>query len=358
MGPYTLAKAHSPNWIDDIPVLGPEALADYEAHAAIALMREEHRFLRDHFEVLQANMEADVELAVIIDHAKRLMAISAKHFFHEEWAMRASCFPDLAAHQVDHRRFINDADNMLCNLRSSGLGRHEWMGIADIYWRWMDRHQKNDRRFTEYCHELVDARELVFDPGQESNLESVKLIGERRFAAVLCADIAGFARLVGENETETIASWCSCWHEIVKPSVIAHDGRIVKSTGDGFVAEFALPGDAGRCALAIQTAVNQRRNTVSLRQLLLRMGIHVCHVVPCGTDIFGHGVNIAARLQAEASPGTICISARARRAIGSPENYGFLDLGFRCLKNIDEPLQIYVIEPRDWPERLMPLRPV
>jgi class 3 adenylate cyclase len=165
-------------------------------------------------------------------------------------------------------------------------------------------------------------------------------------------------KITGYSRLFEVSSWCSCWHEIVKPSVIAHDGRIVKSTGDGFVAEFALPGDAGRCALAIQTAVNQRRNTVSLRRLLLRMGIHVCHVVPCGTDIFGHGVNIAARLQAEASPGTICISARARRAIGSPENYGFLDLGFRCLKNIDEPLQIYVIEPRDWPERLMPLRPV
>jgi class 3 adenylate cyclase len=278
------------------------------------------------------------------------MAISAKHFLHEEWAMRVSCFPDLGAHQVDHRRFIDDADNMLRNLRSSGLGRHEPMGIADVYWRWMDRHQKNDRHFTEYCHELLDARELVFGPRQEYSLESVKPIGERRFAAVLCADIAGFARLVGENETGTIATWCSCWHEIVKPSVIAHDGRIVKSTGDGFLAEFALPGDAARCAVAIQTAVNQRRNTVSLRRLLLRMGIHICHVVPCGTDIFGHGVNIAARLQAEASPGTICISARARRALGSPEEYGFLNLGFRRLRNIDEPLQVYVIEPRDRPE--------
>ena len=324
-----------------------ETPPDYEAHAAIALIREEHRFLRDHFEALQAVLEADVDRTVITDHAKRLIAISTKHFVHEEWAMGVSCFPDLASHQNEHHRFISDADDMLCNLRSSALGRQERTGFADAYWRWMDRHRIFDRRFNEYCHELVDARELVFDPRQECGLESARAIGKRRFAAVLCADIAGFARLVGENETETTATWCSCWHEIVKPSVIAHDGRIVKSTGDGFLAEFALPGDAARCAVAIQTAVNQRRNTVSLRRLLLRMGIHICHVVPCGTDIFGHGVNIAARLQAEAAPGAICISARARRAIDSPREYEFIDLGFRRLRNIDEPLQVYVIEHRD-----------
>ncbi len=328
----------------------PEAPPDYKAHAAIALIREEHRFLRDHFEALQTNLQADVDLAVIIDRAQRLVVISDKHFRHEEWAMGVSCFPDLASHQNVHRRFISDADDMLCSLRSSALGHQERMGFADAYWRWMDRHQIYDRRFSEYCHELLDARELVFDPRQEYGLETAKAIGEHRFAAVLCADVAGFARLVGENEGETIAAWCSCWHEIVKPTVIAHDGRIVKSTGDGFVAEFALPNDAARCALAIQTAVNQRRSIVSFRRLMLRMGIHICHVVPCGTDIFGHGVNIAARLQAEASPGTICISERARRAIGSPEEYGFIDLGFRRLRNIDEPVQVYALEIRDRPE--------
>lgn len=328
----------------------PEAPPDYEAHATIALIREEHRFLRDHFEALQTKLQDDVDLSVIIDHAKKLMAISAKHFRHEEWAMEVSCFPDLASHRNVHRRFISDADEMLCSLSSSALGRQERMGLADAYWRWLDRHQIHDRRFTEYYHGLLDAPEFVFDPRQEYGLETAKAIGEHRFAAVLCADVAGFARLVDENERETVAAWCSCWHEVVKPTLIAHDGRIVKSTGDGFVAEFALPSDATRCALAIQTAVDQRRGIVSLRRLMLRMGIHVCHVVPCGTDIFGHGVNIAARLQAEARPGMICISARARRAIGSPEEYGFIDLGFRRLRNIDEPIQVYAIELRDRPE--------
>jgi class 3 adenylate cyclase len=329
----------------------PEAPAGYEAHAAIALISEEHRFLHGQFEALEAELEAGIELAVVTDHARRFMAITAKHFLHEEWAMRVSCFPDLAVHEVNHRRFISDADDMLCNLRSSAWRRQERTAVADVYWQWMDRHQAYDRRFTEYFRELLDARELIFDPRQEFSLQSPKPIGERRFAAVLCADVAGFARLVGENEAETIAAWCSCWHEILKPAVIAHDGRIVKSTGDGFVAEFGLPSDAACCALAIQTAVNQHRSTVSLcKRLTLRMGIHVCHVVPCGTDIFGHGVNIAARLQAEASPGTICISASARRAIGSPEEFSFIDLGFRRLRNIDEPLQVYAIEPRDRPK--------
>ena len=328
----------------------PEAPPDFEAHAAIALIREEHRFLRDQFEALQTNLQADVDFPLIIDCAKKLIAISAKHFRHEEWAMEVSCFPDVASHRNIHCRFISDAEDMLCSLRSSALGRQERMGLADAYWRWMDRHQIHDRHFTEYYHGLLDVPEFVVDPRQEHGLETAKAIGEHRFAAVLCADVAGFARLVGENERETVAAWCACWHEIVQPTVIAHNGRIVKSTGDGFVAEFALPGDAARCALAIQAAVNQRRSIVSLRRLTLRMGIHVSHVVPCGTDIFGHGVNIAARLQAEAQPGTIYISGRARRAIGSPEEYRFIDLGFRLLRNIDEPIQVYAVAIPDRPE--------
>jgi class 3 adenylate cyclase len=334
----------------------PQAPAGYQAHAAIALICEEHRFLRGQCETLHADLEADVELAAIAGHAKRFMAITAEHFLHEEWAMRVSYFPDLAIHEVNHRRFISDANDIICKLPSSAWRRREGMALAEIYWHWMDHHQAYDRRFSEYSHELLDARELIFDPTQEFGLESPKAIGERRFAAVLCADVAGFARLVGENEAETIAEWCSCWHEIVKPAVIAHDGRIVKSTGDGFIAEFALPRDAVFCALAIQTAVSQRTSTASLgRRLMLRMGIHACHIVPCGTDIFGHGVNIAARLQAEASPGTICISESARRTIGSPEELGFIDLGFRRLRHIDEPLHVYVIEPRDQPNN--PSRP-
>ena len=133
----------------------------------------------------------------------------------------------------------------------------------------------------------------------------------------------------------------------MKPTIRAHDGRLVKSTGDGFVAEFASASDAVHCAVAVQGAVAQRRSMLSPNRLMLRMGIHLCQIVPCGTDIFGHGVNIAARLQAEASPGAICISARARRAIGSHPDYEFVDLGVRRLRNIDEPLRVYVIEHRD-----------
>jgi hemerythrin len=154
-----------------------ETTPNYEAHAAIALIREEHRFLRDHFEALQAVLEADVDRSAITDQAKRFMAISTKHCLHEEWAMRLSCFPDLTSHRNEHHRFISDADDLLCNLRSSALVRQERMGFADAYWRWMDRHRIFDRRFTEYCHDLVDARELVFDPRQEYGLESARAVG-------------------------------------------------------------------------------------------------------------------------------------------------------------------------------------
>jgi class 3 adenylate cyclase/hemerythrin len=328
-----------------------EAPAGYEAYAAVALMCEEHRFLSGQFQALATEVEGDIELAAVTGRARKFMTFAAKHFLHEEWAMRISCFPELEVHELDHVRFISEADEMLGKLSSSPWRRRERLIIADVYWQWMDRHQAYDHSFTEYFREMLDARELMFDPGHEISFESPKAIGERRFAAVLCADVAGFARLVCENEAETIAAWCSCWHEIVKPAVIAHDGRIVKNTGDGFVAEFALPRDAVYCALVIQTAANQLGSTVTLgRRLMLRMGIHVCHVVPCGTDIFGHGVNIAARLQAEASPGTICISENVRRTIGSPEGFGCIDLGLRRLRNIDEPLRAYVIDPRDRPK--------
>ncbi len=325
----------------------PEAAAGYEAHAAIALVSGEHRFLRGQLQTLPADLEAGVDLAVITGHARKFMALTIKHFVHEEWAMRASSFPDLTGHESKHRRLISEADDMLRKLYSSGSSREERTALTDFFLRWMDHHQEDDSRFIEYCHELVNARELMLDPTQEFSLESPNAFGERRLAAVLCADVAGFSRLVGENEAQTIADWCSCWHEIVKPAIISHGGRMVKSTGDGFIAEFASASDAVYCALAIQTAANPGGSTTSLfRRLMLRIGIHLCQVVPYGTDIFGHGVNIAARLQSEAPPGSVCISESGRRAIGSPEGMNFIDFGFRQLRNIDEPFRIYLIEPR------------
>jgi adenylate cyclase len=236
---------------------------------------------------------------------------------------------------------------MLRKLYYSAWRREERAALAETFLRWMDHHQADDSLFIEYCHELTNARELMFDPTQEFSLDSPQTFGERRLAAVLCADVAGFARLVGENEAQTIADWCLCWHEIVRPAVISHNGRIVKGTGDGFIAEFGSARDAVDCALAIQTAQNPGEGTTSLfRRLMLRIGIHLCHVVPYGTDIFGHGVNIAARLQSEAPPGSVCISESGRRAIGSPEGMNFIDFGFRQLRNIEEPFHIYLVEPR------------
>jgi class 3 adenylate cyclase len=325
----------------------PEARAGYEAHAAIALVSGEHRFLRGQLENLPADLEAGGDLAVVIGHARKFVAHTINHFLHEEWAMRASSFPDLTSHDSGHRRFISEADDMLRKLHSSASRRQEGRTLTETFLRWMEHHQAHDSHFIEYCHQLVNARELMFDPTQEFSLESPEKFGERRLAAVLCADVAGFARLVGENEAQTIADWCSCWHEIVRPAVISHSGRIVKSTGDGFIAEFASARDAVDCALAIQIAANPDGGTTSLfRRLMLRIGIHLCYVMPYGTDIFGHGVNIAARLQSEAPPGSVCISESGRRAIGSPEGMNFIDFGFRQLRNIEEPFRIYLVEPQ------------
>lgn len=178
----------------------PEVAAGYEAHAAIALVSGEHRFLRGQLQTLPADLEAGVDLAVITGHARKFMALTIKHFLHEEWAMRASSFPDLTGHESKHRRLISEADDMLRKLYSSASGRKQSTALNEMFLRWMEHHQADDSRFIEYCHDLVNARELMLDPTQEFSLESAGAFGERRLAAVLCADVAGFSRLVGENE--------------------------------------------------------------------------------------------------------------------------------------------------------------
>ena len=132
---------------------------------------------------------------------------------------------------------------------------------------------------------------------------------QRRLAAVLAADVAGYSRLMGRDEERTLAQLKTLRKTLVDPAIASHRGRIVKTTGDGLLAEFASAVDAARCAVEIQQEmINGRAAESPDLRLEFRIGIHVGDIIIDEDDIFGDGVNIAARLEGIAEPGGICIS--------------------------------------------------
>jgi class 3 adenylate cyclase/DNA-binding SARP family transcriptional activator/TolB-like protein len=168
----------------------------------------------------------------------------------------------------------------------------------------------------------------------------------RRLAAILAADVAGYSRLMHEDEEATHATFNSIMAGFVQPSVRRHAGRIVKSTGDGFIAEFASAVEAVRCALEFQEAVVHRASTVpAKRRLLFRVGIDVGDIIVEKNDIFGDHVNIAARLEQLAEPGGILISGSVHDYVRDRITCHFEDTGSRQVKNIARPIQAFAISP-------------
>ena len=166
----------------------------------------------------------------------------------------------------------------------------------------------------------------------------------RRLAAVLVADVAGYSRLMHENEEATHATFSTAMSSFVVPSIRRHAGRVVKTTGDGFLAEFSSAVEAVRCALEFQEAV--RREVMPLpsqERLLFRVGIDVGDVIVEKNDIYGDHVNIAARLEQLAKPGGILISADAHHYVHDRVNCRYHDLGERQVKNIARPVRIFQI---------------
>ena len=134
--------------------------------------------------------------------------------------------------------------------------------------------------------------------------------------AILAADVAGYSRLVGADEEGTLAQWKAHWRELIDPKITEHRGRIVRITGDGLLAEFASVIGAVRCAVEVQRAMCERNTDVSQeKQIEFRMGINVGDIIIDGTDMWGDGVNVAARLEAMAEPGGICISGRVQEDV-------------------------------------------
>lgn len=165
---------------------------------------------------------------------------------------------------------------------------------------------------------------------------------ERRLAAVLAADIAGYSLLMGRDEEGTLTQLKAFRKTLVDPTIAAHRGRIVKTTGDGMLVEFASAVDAARCAVEIQRGVAAENVDIPQRaRIEFRIGIHVGDIIFDDNDIFGDGVNIAARLEGIAQPGGICISDDAQRQIRGKLDSPFEDMGPQNLKNITEPMRAW-----------------
>jgi adenylate cyclase len=168
---------------------------------------------------------------------------------------------------------------------------------------------------------------------------------ERRLAAILAADVAGYSRLMGVDEEGTLAALKACRHELVDPKVAEHRGRIVKTTGDGALVEFASAVDAVRCAMEIQRGMAARGAAVPEdHRIEFRIGINVGDIISDGGDIYGDGVNIAARLETLASPGAICLSDNAYQQIKGKLALDVNDMGEQSLKNIAWPVRVYRVQ--------------
>ena len=166
----------------------------------------------------------------------------------------------------------------------------------------------------------------------------------RRLAAILAADVAGYSRLMGTDEEGTHERLKAHLGELVNPKIAEHRGRIVKNTGDGLLAEFASVVDAVRCAVEVQRGMADREPGVPEdRRIRFRIGINLGDVIVEEHDIFGDGVNVAARLEALAEPGGICVSRIVRDQVRDRLDYAFVDMGAQSVKNIPRPVRVFAL---------------
>jgi adenylate cyclase len=173
---------------------------------------------------------------------------------------------------------------------------------------------------------------------------------ERRLAAILAADVAGYSRLMGKDEEGTLAALKAIRRELGDPKIAEHKGRIVKTTGDGMLVEFPSVVGAVRCAVEIQRGMAERNAAVPAgKRIEFRIGINLGDIILDDGDIFGDGINIAARLEALAAPGGICIASSAHEQVRDKLDLVFEDLGEQQVKNIARPVRVYRVSRRKPP---------
>src|SRR5215468_5918714 len=171
---------------------------------------------------------------------------------------------------------------------------------------------------------------------------------ERRLAAIMAADVVGYSRLMGEDEEGTLAALKGIRRELAEPKIAENRGRIVKTTGDGLLAEFSSVVDAVQCAVEVQREMALRNTAVpQARRIEYRVGINLGDVIIDEHDIYGDGVNVAARLEALADPGGICISRVVRDQVRDKLDYAFEDLGEQSVKNIARLVRVYALRAQD-----------
>ena len=168
----------------------------------------------------------------------------------------------------------------------------------------------------------------------------------RKLAAIVATDVVGYSRLAGTDEDRILARLRALRSDLIDPTIAVHNGRVVKRTGDGSLVEFRSVVDAVRCAIEVQNGLVERNAGLPPeRRIEFRVGIHVGDVVEeSDGDLMGDGVNIAARLEAIAKPGAICLSEDAYRQVRARLDLAVNDLGPTQLKNIAEPVRVYSLE--------------
>src|SRR6185312_9699025 len=165
---------------------------------------------------------------------------------------------------------------------------------------------------------------------------------QRRLAAILAADVVGYSRLMGQDEVGTLAALKARRKDVLEPLVKRHRGRVFKVTGDGVLIEFGSAVSAVQCAVDLQHGMAAaNRDQPEDHRILLRIGVNLGDVMVEGSDLYGDGVNIAARLEAIAEPGNVIVSGTAFDHIKSKVRVGFDDIGAQILKNIAEPVRAY-----------------
>jgi adenylate cyclase len=167
----------------------------------------------------------------------------------------------------------------------------------------------------------------------------------RRLAAIVSTDVVGYSRLMGRDESGTLAALKAHRQALIDPKIAEYGGRIVKSTGDGLLLEFPSVVDAVRCAVDMQRGMAERNAGVPAENRVeLRVGINIGDIIIDGDDIFGDGVNVAARLQTLADPGGICVSRIVRDQVVDKLSFSFEDLGAKAVKNIARPVEVYRVQ--------------
>src|SRR5204862_6795704 len=170
---------------------------------------------------------------------------------------------------------------------------------------------------------------------------------ERRLAAILAADVVGYSRLMGADEVGTLRALQGCRRELIDPAIAGRRGRIFKTTGDGLLVEFPSAVDAVACAIAVQQGMTRRNaDTAEDKRLVFRVGINIGDVILDKDDVFGDGVNVAARLESRCEPGGICLSRSVRDQVRDKLSLAFEDLGEQTVKNIARPVRAFVLGPQ------------